>query len=222
MKRKILSLIVFQFASIGSYAQTKLGIQFGGNLSHPSIVRDHVVFPYTKWRPGFYIGGIADIPLGEYFYLQTGAQLSLKTWYAKTTNFPTASVTALPYFLEIPANIACKVYAGKGRVFLSAGPYLGYGVFGKVKRSDMSGTEEYKISWGNDESKDFFKPLDVGMNIGFGYEYPSGSFVNIGYQVGFTNLMPGVSNLQYHYTNGMFKIGLGFLYPLKHANKKEA
>lgn len=57
------------------------------------------------------------------------------------------------------------------------GPYLGYGLSGKMESSykifyegDLfeSESESYDVDWGNDEDEDMLKRLDYGLTFGAG------------------------------------------------------
>ncbi len=228
MKKVILSLTALAASAVIAQAQVKFGVVGGGNLSHPNVeIANNKA--ENKWAPGFYIGGIADIQLHKNFSIQPGIQLSYKPYYNKTeTTLGPATITSKsrvnPYFIEVPVNLVGKMEAGNGKVFVSAGPYIAYGIAGNIK-TDVTGSiggvngntsSDESIKWGNEKttltnSGDNLKPFDFGLNFGLGYEFNNGLLVNGGYQLGLTNLSPNGDDNN-HYKNGMLKLGVGYMF----------
>src|SRR5690606_19356965 len=116
-------------------------------------------------------------------------------------------------YLEIPLNAVLHLPMGDGNVFLGAGPYVAYALFGKVKSdsniSELDDMDE-DISFGNGENDDL-SPLDLGLNMMAGYRLNSGLLFNVGYGLGFANMVPKdqrESNSKG--TNKVFSISVGY------------
>lgn len=75
---------------------------------------------------------------------------------------------------------------GAGKLIVAFGPYLAYGIGGKIKTevSASSGgdsvteKEEEDVKFGSGD-EDHFKPFDMGANIAFGYQLSGGLFFQL-------------------------------------------
>ena len=77
-------------------------------------------------------------------------------------------------------------------MFGAVGPYVGFGLSGKVKTThEFQGreeTEEEDLNFGSDVDEDALKRLDMGLTFGSGVEIKSISF-RISYDLGLSNLV---------------------------------
>ncbi|MDD4107945.1 MAG: hypothetical protein PHH93_04415, partial [Prolixibacteraceae bacterium] len=79
---------------------------------------------------------------------------------------------------------------------LGFGPYLAYGIGGKVTFEGTGGTTDADVKFKNNvDISDplnilYFKPFDAGGNIFFGYEFPQGIFAQFNAQLGMVNIRP--------------------------------
>jgi hypothetical protein len=139
---------------------------------------------------GFHAGVNVQIPIVPEFYFQPGILFSTKG--AKYTSTDTTTTTSLSY-IEVPLNLLYKGLLGNGYVLLGFGPYIAYGIMGKVK---MDGGSDRDIEFSNVvEMNDpltvpYFKALDAGGNIFFGYETASGLFAQLNAQLGLLHINP--------------------------------
>lgn len=85
-------------------------------------------------------------------------------------------------------NLVYKPTLGNGNLIVNFGPYLGYGIGGKIKREGAGTEVNTDVKWGSD--KDDFKPFDMGANIGFGYMLGGGLSVKFNAQLGLINIKP--------------------------------
>lgn len=212
MKKIAIAIVALFTTAAASQAQVNFGVIAGANLSAPAV--KSTIDVKSKLAPGFYVGGIVDIGINDMFSVQPGLNLSLKSAKVSTTVFGTEYESKVsPLYIELPVNAVAKFEVGPGKILVNLGPYVAYGVGGKVK-SDAVGltqAQDRSIEWGDDKTKDDLKPLDIGANIGAGYQLANGLFFNVGYQRGFTNLMPG-GDSDNKYTTSMIKIGAGFIF----------
>lgn len=147
---------------------------------------------------GYHVGVNVQLPIAPQFYFQPGLMFSTKG--AKNTNGLFTSTYKLSY-IELPLNFLYKAQVGNGYVMLGFGPYVGYGIGGKVIYEGGSVTVESDIKFKNEiESGDpltvtYFKPFDAGANILFGYELSGGLFIQLNAQLGLINIRPTVAGL---------------------------
>ncbi len=142
---------------------------------------------------GYHIGANVQIPIAPEFYFQPGLLFSTKG--AKSSTEPVISTYNLSY-LELPLNFVYKGLLGAGYVMIGFGPYVGYGLMGKVKHEGGSVSIENDIEFTNTIEADapltttYFRPLDVGGNIFAGYEMAGGIFLQLNSQLGLINIHP--------------------------------
>ena len=152
------------FAS-ASFAQPKIGITAGLNASN--IVGGEG--SDTKYKAGFQAGLVADFGITENFSIIPELLFSQRgSKYKMTALLDIIEVnysTTLNY-LQLPVNAAYKFDTGYGsKLFVFAGPYIGYALSGTLKIGDKS----TDIKFGSEKTET--KPFDFGINIGVGYEF---------------------------------------------------
>ncbi len=143
--------------------------------------------------PAFHAGINLQIPVAPEFYFQPGLLFSVKG--AKNTETAVTNTVKISY-IELPLNVVYKGRLGNGYVLLGFGPYAGYGIGGKETHEGGSGDVERDIEFTNVvELSDplttrYFKRLDAGGNIFFGYEMASGMFFHVNAQLGMLEINP--------------------------------
>ena len=211
MKKLILALSVLSVTGVAANAQLRFAPVAGATFSSPATKGDMLD---KKMAPGFYVGGLLDYSISRYFSIQAGLDLAMKGYHGKGNELGfDMDEKVNPFYIELPVNAVGKLPVGDGNIFLAVGPYVGYGIAGKIKITSSAPGEDMdeKIKWGSDKNKDNMKPFDFGMNIGAGYEFGNGLFANIGYQAGLINTIPG-GNSDFSYKTGVIKLGLGFFF----------
>jgi hypothetical protein len=142
---------------------------------------------------GYHIGVIARFPLAPEFYLQPGVIFSTKG--AKNVGSLVTTTTKLMY-VEVPLNFVYRGSLGNGHILLGLGPYVALGVGGNVNLESDVGSLKSDIEFQNVvEINDpllvpYYRPLDVGGNIFFGYEMASGIFIQLNAQLGMLKINP--------------------------------
>ena len=132
-------------------------------------------------KVGFHVGVGADFELAPNVALQTGLFYSAKG--AKFTDTDEgdlidANVTA--NYLQLPVHVAYKIDVTPGtKVVLHAGPYIAYGIGGKMKAGSLS-IDTFDKDFG-------FKPIDVGVGLGVGAEFGP-ILVDLGWDMGLTDI----------------------------------
>jgi len=165
------------------------GVNFQ-NLTGKDAVGDKLV---NDLLLGYHLGVNTQIHFAPNIYFQPGLLFT-----TKGTNDPVASATKkirLSY-LEMPLNLVYKAELGNGSIMIGFGPYLAYGIGGKVTTEDGSETIESDLEFknvvetGDPSTTDYFKPFDFGGNIFAGYELASGLYGQLNTQLGMVKINP--------------------------------
>ena len=194
MKTKLISiaLSLVLFATIAN-AQISVGVLGGVNFQNLNGKNYNGDALTNTMIPGFHAGVNVQIPIAPSFYFQPGLLFSTKG--AKNEGSLLTTKTNLSY-VELPLNFLYKGHLGNGFVFIGVGPYVAYGVKGKVTTEGGSATLESPVTFQNVvEITDsplvpYYKALDAGGNILFGYELSSGIFAQVNAQLGMLNINP--------------------------------
>ncbi len=178
---------------ISANAQEKpltFGVKAGMNISNFSGDGD------SDSKFGFNAGVTVDYALSSDLYLLSGLELTTKGAkdevsatvsgiYAKT------KFTATPMYLQLPVHVGYKLTVTEAtKIVFHAGPYIAYGIGGKVKTEVSTNASGKDVS---DENKeDFFgdegaKRFDFGVGLGAGVEFGKIG-VGLGYDFGLTKL----------------------------------
>ena len=169
MKKVLLSLVAVAILFVGAQAQITFAPRVGLNMAN--IGGDDT--DDMKMKMGMQIGAIANIGFSDALSLQPGLLFSQK---GTTVEFEGTDETmkVKTNYLEIPINVVYGLDLGGNQLQLFAGPYLGYGIGGKIT-SDAEDFEDIDIQFVSDaidadEDKAAFAAFDLGLNIGVGYK----------------------------------------------------
>lgn len=142
---------------------------------------------------GFHGGVNLQIPIVPEFYFQPGLLFSTKG--AKSTSSSLTSTIKVSY-VELPLNLVYKGKLGNGYVMVGFGPYVAYGIGGKVKTVDGALTVDTEVAFQNVVQltdpllTTYFKALDAGGNIFAGFEMEAGLFFQLNTQFGMLKINP--------------------------------
>ncbi len=220
MKKVILATLVLVTgtvfsASAQSAAASKSGISFGiragvnlQNINGKDGSGDKLE---NKLAPRFQGGVTVDIPLADQFYLQPGLLFSGKG--AKDDNSD-ASVSIS--YLDVPVTFLFKPLLGTGHMLLGVGPYVGFGVAGKMTDDNNNkSTIKFKneITLAEAAADPYLRRLDAGANLLVGYEMSSKLSVQLNAQLGLAKInseISGLSGDKSAWRNTGFGLSLGY------------
>ncbi len=200
MYTKLFSFILTLMLSVPlAYAQNtdNAGVSFavlgGVNLQNLNGKNTNGGKLENKLIPGYHVGINAQIPIAPEFYFQPGLLLTVKG--AKSDVGEISSKYHLTY-LELPLNFVYKAVLGNGYFMIGLGPYLAYGVGGKVNteggginlKTDVKFQKVVEVT--DPFTVVYFKPFDAGGNIFVGYEWAGGLFFQLNSQLGLLNINP--------------------------------
>lgn len=203
MNTRIMMLAAAMVCSLTMYAQqmtvtadkTTFGIRAGVNFQNINGKDANDDDLENDLMTGFHAGVNAEIPVGTGTYIQPGVLYTLKG--AKFNN--SDNKIKLSY-IDIPVNFLYKPVLGTGNMLLGFGPYVGFGIGGKV---DV-GNAEVDVEFGNSRSAlefNKFKRVDAGANFLAGYEFANRLSFQLNAQLGLIDINPEISGLSGDDTN---------------------
>jgi hypothetical protein len=198
MKKLILATAVLLATGANVLARTpQFGVKLGGNLS-TAITKPDV--EWLKFNPGFQVGLTLDYELSPNVYLLSGLEVVQKGFKIELEGL---TATSSPVYLQIPVLFGYKFdVGGKARLVPQAGPYLAYGLGGKITMKDSSGvneSEEYDY-FGDDNNA---RKFDIGLTVGAGLELGRIG-VNLGYSLGLLNISDAESDGNWSKNSNLF------------------
>jgi len=138
----------------------------------------------NKLKTGFHFGVNAEIPVAPDFYVQPGLLFTTKG--TKYDDFDDATLNLS--YLELPVNFLYKPTLGVGKLIVGFGPYLAYGLGGKLKNDDDEIDVKFKSKIGDEPDKIYLKPFDAGANFVAGYEFSNRFSAQLNAQLGLVNI----------------------------------
>ena len=180
MSKKLL-IVMLVAVLTASYAQAQLtyGVRTGVNLTNVFQWEDDDMKGH-KWKGGFQLGVVAGYPLLEDVLLHSGILFSQQGM--KVGN----SIKCNLNYIQIPINLQ---YTNQHGTIFQVGPYLGFGIGGKMKATSGSSSYSEKIKFGS--GNDAFNTFDFGLGAGLGFQLSNIQAV-LGLNYGLTNIAPDV------------------------------
>jgi hypothetical protein len=191
MRTKILSVliavIITAFSAQAQDSGIRVGILGGVNLQNLTGEDGNGDKLENKLTPGFHAGVNLMIPIAPDFNFQPGLLFSGK---GAKADEGTMDATIKLSYIELPLNLLYRAQLGEGFVMIGFGPYVGYGIGGKVKFEGAEIDVKFKneVSSSDPDNVAYFKGFDAGANIFVGYEMSSGLFLQLNSQLGLLNI----------------------------------
>lgn len=191
MKKIFIAAVAMLMAAFSANAQIGLEVNAGLNVADLQV-KDA---GHIDSRIGFHAGLRANLDLSSVFngfYANAGAIISLKG--------ANEGVKYNPTYLEVPIHGGLQVELGDLGLFVEAGPYIGFGLFGNEKVSDIKH---------NFFSEDSFQRFDLGIGGRAGISIIEKYMVYLGYDLGLVNISQ-TDRTKIHNTNLYFGVGYKF------------
>lgn len=183
------------FLGVSTIAQETEGVSFGvrGGINFQNIngkdadgdnLENNLVLRFH--------GGLqANIPVAPEFYFQPGLLFTTKG--AKTDEFLDSDAEFTLNYLELPLSFLYRPVLGNGHFLLGFGPYVAYALSGKTDLNVLGFEGERDIKFANDYTGvlpygEYFRRMDYGANLFFGYELQNGFFVQLNTQLGLAKI----------------------------------
>ena len=194
-------------STIFSTEKTDEGVTFGirGGLNSAviNVSNDHGSSYTTDSRLAWHVGVIADIPLMESLYFQTGLFFQNKGGQEEDEE---GKYTMKPMYLEVPVLASYRYnFSDDAQLQLNVGPYFAYGIGGKEVEEEHNG-KEYE----EDFFDDYTNKFDAGLQLGAGMTFMKTFYVGVAYQLGFSNILKHSDDYSMKNRNWMFSVGYNF------------
>jgi len=187
MNRILLSLIIAPLFSLSATAQFSYGIKSGISLASMSNIEQ------SKFRTGYFAGGVAEYSFCNYFGLQTellyslqGVQFNGETTVGDMMGIKTEGALRINY-INIPLLAKFRVMEG---LWAEAGPQFGFAVMAKSKL-DMVDHESMGF---HKMDRDTYKTHDTSLAFGFSVGCSEKVRLVARYQLGLTDVTSGSRN----------------------------
>jgi hypothetical protein len=213
MKRLSILFFTLSLTTFAVQAQTTtFGFKAGANQNIFYLKEDGGTGGegYSFAKPGFHVGGIADIAFNSNFSIQP--QLLL---VSKGGNFGSGDSKIKFDFLtiDLPINF---LYNYNG-FFIGGGPNLSYGLSGKLKQEGDPDQDLYEE--GTVIGTGTFKRFEVGANVLLGYRLPSGLTFSANYTPGLTDSFDETGADEIKSNNTFFGFSVGYIFGAKTSKK---
>lgn len=215
MKRKLLVLLVLTFVATGvAMSQASFGIRAGVNLQNingKDIDGDKLE---NDLLVGYHAGVDVEIPVAPDFYFRPGLLFNTKG------AADSEGKVSLGY-IELPLHFLYKPQLGMGNLIIGLGPYVAYGVTGKLKPDEGSDVDiKFKSDLTEEDLIDelegeafHLKGLDAGADIFFGYQFAFNLYFQLNAQLGLLDMWPnydGDEDDETEFRNTGFGFSLGY------------
>jgi hypothetical protein len=216
MKKQFLILAAAAFFSVPLFAQemtvtankTTFGLRGGVNFQNINGKYQNGDKLQNDLLVGFHAGVNAEIPVGTGVYIQPGVLYTMKG-----TKWENSSTKTKLSYIDIPVNLIYKPVLGTGNMLLGFGPYVGFGIGGKVEdgngnKKDVEFTKTY-----TSVTTPQYKRIDAGANFLAGYEFSNKLSFQLNAQLGLVDINPkftNVSNDKTNYRNTGWGVSLGY------------
>ncbi len=191
MKKFLLTAVLGMFALAG-FSQMTWNAKVGMSMTNLSNTD-------ADMKVGYTVGVGLDYQFTDMWYLQSGLNITGKGAKAGDLKIKT-------HYLEIPVLAAAKFDVSDNMKFVvNAGPYLAFGMGGKLEEGNAS-MKVFSKEDGMEEA--LMKRFDLGLQYGVGLELSDKYLINLTGQYGFIDPFKGDSGESSH--NIAFMIGVGY------------
>lgn len=146
------------------------------------------------FRPGFHVGVFKEYEYNKWSVVPS--LLYTVKGYRVNVNPPTTPPgvsekgTQTYNYLELPINLHYNFKIKAGKIFVGAGPYMGYLLAANGKKTTSAfGTDSYSEKKFGVGGSGEFKRFDFGVNFVTGIALNNGFLFNIAAYKGFTNIL---------------------------------
>jgi hypothetical protein len=157
---------------------------------------------------GFNGGVTLEVGFGDLLSVEAGLLVDTKGFKWDFDFLGTTVTTkANAMYLDVPVLVKVGPSFGPVKVFAAAGPYVGFGLAGKIKSEAEGESETEDIEWGDSEDA-FAKRLDYGAKFGAGVEV-MGFTLGGYYSLGLANISP-ITDLNAKMNHRVISISVGY------------
>ncbi len=212
MKTIFLSFFaLLSFGIINAQKTVIFGAKSGINIS---VLTDDL--SRANGRIGFVLGGFVELRLLEKLSLQPeivyssqGAQYREYSYYGFAETYNNSRINLM--YVVVP--IMAKYYVVDG-VSLEFGPQFNFLAGGKLNYDSYTYAAGIEVfSGGSKDVKEYFDPIDYGLNFGAGFEFKENYIFNMRYTLGLENVLSNPAGYNFSSKNSVicFTVGYKFL-----------
>jgi hypothetical protein len=198
-------MVIIILTSVSLSAQTSIGLTGGVAFANVTAKAEGVSIS-LKHRTGFTAGLFMNAPLSKNFYFQPALNFVQKGYDQKEGD---ASSKLSYNYLELPLNFVYSVKQNEG-LFIGAGPAISFGLSGKAKVTDPSGSASEKIKFGSGDEE--VKRSEFGADVLAGYRFAGGFLISANYYLGLSNIQNGNANDIGTIKNKYFAFKIGYVF----------
>lgn len=174
LKATLVALVLTFATNINAQSPISVGVKAGLNVSNQSYKSEGLNVSGSA-KVGFNAGLTLDINLPSNLAVMSGLELTTK---GVKFDIEDTKTTFNAMYLQLPIHLGYKIeIAPQTKIHFNAGPYLAYGIGGKIKNSYDN---EKMDTFGDDALKRF----DFGLGIGAGVTFVDKVQVRLGYDFG--------------------------------------
>ncbi len=192
MKKRMFLLFAAVLMSAALFSQG-FGVRAGGSLQNLTGEEQGDDLE-NSLKPGFHVGAFYEISVASDFYFQPNLLFNMKG--AKNDDMDADMSIG---YIELPLHFLYKPQLGSGKIIVGFGPYIAYGVTGKIKGDGDDVDIKFKNDLSLEEAAEmligetfYMKGLDAGADVFFGYEFPFQLSVQFIAQLGLINMIPKI------------------------------
>lgn len=198
--RKIISTLLLFLVCHNSFAQWYLGGEIGMNWAR--LVNYPFVFNNSSYKQGLNLGILTNYKINRKFRIQSELLYSMHGFKDKEVFDIIGNkneIKETDHYVDLP--ITFKFYPLKYGVNIQAGVLCEY-LFARTVKSELFRGESFL--------SDKRRKYDIGIIMGLAYDFKSGLFVDIKYNLGLVKQYGFIDGLN----NRFIQISLGYLFPL--------
>lgn len=212
--KKTFTLLAMMVCFATAFSQTRIGFKGGLTISNMTMTGSYMGESDSEngtSTAGFHFGLLSDIPVARGFHIRP--ELMLVSKGSDIAGYDdSGSYTKLkfrPYYLELPINFTYYTSFPRSNVnfYVGAGPYLAYGIGGKVT---MMGQKADLFN------KKLMKRFDAGISTTLGIELNNGLTFDLGTSLGLANAWGDMMDMaagpvDMKLRNTAFRLSIGYL-----------
>jgi opacity protein-like surface antigen len=200
MKKIIMTAVVVMAFAFTNAQEVKFGIKGAVSLSTQTGDVEN-----ASSKVGFQAGAFAEIKITDKFSIQPEVLYSAqgvkeKGDFEYNNNVYPAELNTKLGYINVP--VMAKYYVAE-KFNLEAGPQIGILVSAKGEATILGHSEEGDI-------KDNYKTIDLGLNLGAGYDFTENLSAGLRYTLGLSNVAGDDFDDNVNAKNSVFALSLGY------------
>lgn len=185
--KKLAFFVFFSLITLGAFSQAQVKWNVNAGIGMASWYGDDSDGTDAKFA--YKIGVGMEVPFNQVWSFQSGLNFISKgvSGDEVTDGWDVVDVSINQLYLELPLMVGARIHtASNFDLLFKAGPYLAYGVGGKIKAE--AGNESGKADTFGDDG---LKRFDAGLGLGVAFEFDK-IVLGVETNTGLTKLMGGL------------------------------